>query len=117
MIDVLAELKGNEAVAAIAKRLSDAFDRGKATQALKAMDPAVAEKAVLPLLADTNVFVRAEAVKVLADIGGRDSIAPLEKLANDNNPFYSGLAKQGARFDPGSHRGRGLTMISEPLAA
>ncbi len=94
VIDVLAEMKSDEAAAAIAKRLPDVHDRGKVTQALKAMDPKVAEKAVLPLLADTNVFVRCEAVKVLADVGGHDSIAPLEKLANDNNVFYSGLAQQ-----------------------
>ncbi len=94
VIDALVELKGEEAAAAIAKRLTDVHDRGKATQALKTMDPPVVEKAVLPLLANTDVFVRCEAIKVLKDVGGRDSIAPLEKLANDNNVFYSGLAKQ-----------------------
>jgi len=94
VIDALAELKGDEAVAAIAKRLTDVHDRGKAIQVLKAMDAAVAEKAILPLLDDTNVFTRCEAIKVLKDVGGRDSIAPLEKLAADNNVFSSGLAKQ-----------------------
>jgi S1-C subfamily serine protease/HEAT repeat protein len=94
VIDVLAELKGDEAAAAIAKRLPDVHDRGKATQALKAMDPLDAEKAILPLLSETNVFVRCEAIKVLTDVGGRDSVGPLEKLASDNNVFYSGLAKQ-----------------------
>jgi hypothetical protein len=94
VIDALAELKGDEAAAGIAKRLADVHDRGKATQVLKMMDPPVAEKAILPLLADTNAFVRCEAVKVLGLVGGRDSIAPLEKLAGDNNVFYSGLAKQ-----------------------
>jgi S1-C subfamily serine protease/HEAT repeat protein len=93
-IEVLAEMKSAEAAAAIAKRLPDIHDRDKATKALKAMDPKVAEKAVLPLLDTTNDFGRGEAIKVLADVGGRDSIAPLEKLAKDNNVFYSGKARQ-----------------------
>lgn len=93
-IDVLAEMKSDEAAAAIAKRLPDIHDRAKVVQALKEMDAKVAEKVVLPFLDKTDVFVRVEAVKVLADVGGRDSIAPLEKLANDNNVFYSNLARQ-----------------------
>jgi HEAT repeat protein len=94
VIDALAEFQDDEAAAAIAKRLPDVFDRPKATQALKAMDPPMAEKAVLPLLKETNVFIRVEAVKVLADVGGKDSVAPLEQLANDNNVFYSGPAAE-----------------------
>ena len=78
---------------AIARRVPDAFDRGKAVQALKSMDPLVSEKALLPLLSDTNVFARCEAIKVLADLGGRTSIAPLEQLGKDNNVFYSKLAQ------------------------
>ncbi len=92
VIEALAQLNDDEAASAIAKRLSDVFDRPKATEALKAMDAAMAEKAILPLLKDTNVFVRVEAVKVLADVGGKDSVAPLEQLVNDNNIFYSGPA-------------------------
>ncbi len=94
VIEALGEFKDDEAAAAIAKRLADVFDRPKATQALKAMDAPVAEKAILPLLKDTNVFTRVEAVKVLADVGGSDSIAPLEQLFNDNNVFYSGPAAE-----------------------
>jgi HEAT repeat protein len=94
VMDVLAELKGDDVALAIARRVPDAFDRGKATQILKTMDPAVAEKAILTLLADTNVFVRCEAIRVLTDVGGASSIGPLEKLASENNVFYSGLAKQ-----------------------
>jgi S1-C subfamily serine protease/HEAT repeat protein len=92
VIDALADFNDDEAAAAIAKRLPDVFDRPKATQALKAMDPPMAEKAILPLLKETNVFVRVEAVKVLADVGGKDSVAPLEQLVGDNNVFYSGPA-------------------------
>jgi S1-C subfamily serine protease len=64
------------------------------TQALKTMDARAAEKAVLPLLTDGSVFVRCAAVKLLADVGARDSIAPLERLAQENNVFHSGLARQ-----------------------
>jgi HEAT repeat protein len=49
---------------------------------------------VLALVSDTNAGVRAAACKMLAEVGGRDSIAPLEQLAKDNNIFYSGLANQ-----------------------
>jgi S1-C subfamily serine protease/HEAT repeat protein len=93
-IEALAEMKSAEAAAAIAKRLPDVHDRTKATQALKAMEAKVAEKAVLPLVESTDPFVRAEVIKVLADVGGRDSIAALEKLANEDNLFYSSLARQ-----------------------
>lgn len=64
------------------------------TRALKTMDAKAAEKAVIPLAADTNVLVRCAAVHMLGDVGGRDSITPLEKLAKENDVFYSGLARQ-----------------------
>jgi S1-C subfamily serine protease/HEAT repeat protein len=94
VIDVLTEIKGDEAAAALAKRLPDVHDRAKVVQALKAFDAKVVEKAVLPLLTDANDFVRCEAVKVLTQVGGRASIAPLQKLADANNVFYSGLARR-----------------------
>jgi HEAT repeat protein len=94
LIDVLAEMKTDEAAAAIAKRLPDVHDRNKAVQALKGMDATAVEKAVLPILTNTDVFCRCEVVKLLAIAGGKDSIAPLEKLANDNNAFYSGTARE-----------------------
>jgi S1-C subfamily serine protease/HEAT repeat protein len=92
VMEALGEVKGDEAASAIARRVPDVHDRGKAVQVLKAMEPAVAEKALLPLLNDANVFTRCEAIKVLADVGGRESLAPLAKLAADNNVFYSRLA-------------------------
>ncbi|HKI37521.1 MAG TPA: HEAT repeat domain-containing protein [Gemmataceae bacterium] len=94
VIEALGEVKGDEAASAIARRVADVHDRGKAVQTLKAMEPVVAEKAILPLLSDPNVFVRSEAIKVLADVGGSASIASLEKLAGDNNVFYSKLAAE-----------------------
>lgn len=97
VIDALAQFKDDEAAAAIAKRIPDVFDRPKATEALKAMDAPMAEKAVLPLLKEPNVFTRIEAVKVLADVGGRDSIAPLEEIVNENNVFSAGPAAEAMK--------------------
>jgi HEAT repeat protein len=95
VMDALAELKDEAtAAAAIAKRVLQFHDHGRAIQALKAMDQSIAEKAVLALLADANDFNRAEICKALKDIGGRDSIAPLEQLEKNKNIFYSGLATQ-----------------------
>ncbi|HEX5273330.1 MAG TPA: HEAT repeat domain-containing protein, partial [Gemmataceae bacterium] len=94
IIEALAGFKDDESAAAIAKRLPDAFDRGKAAEMLRAMDPTMAEKAILPLLKETNVFIRVEAVKVLGDVGGKDSVAPLGQLVADNNIFYSGPAAE-----------------------
>ena len=110
IIEALAELKDDPAAAAaIAKRVPDAFDRVKAVQALKVMNQSIAEKSVLALLDDTNVFVRVEVCKVLADLGGRESIAPLEQLVRDNNVFYSGPATQAlaaikARLESGEKK-------------
>jgi hypothetical protein len=93
VFDALVEIKTEAAAQAVAKRLSDIHDRGNAAKALKAMGP-VAEKFVLPLLTSGDLHLRAEAAKVLAEIGGRDSIAPLEKAVKDNNPFYSQAATE-----------------------
>ncbi len=92
-LDALAEIKDEAAATLLAKRLADAFDRDRVTRALKALEPAVAEKALLTVLTDTNDFLRTEVCKMLADVGGRDSVAPLEKLVKDNNVFYTGQAK------------------------
>jgi len=86
---LLAELKSSDE--AVRERSASILQQ---TQALKAMDAKAAEQAVLPLLRDSSVFVRCAVVKMLADVGGRESIVPLEKLAKENNLFHSGLARQ-----------------------
>ncbi len=88
VFEALSELKDENAAALVAKRLSDVHDRGNALKCLKAMGP-VAEKSVLELLRSPDVFVVAEASKVLAEIGGKDSIGPLEIASRSQNRFYS----------------------------
>ncbi len=90
-MDALAETKDEAGVKAIAKRLTDIHDRAKASKVLRTLDAGVVEKAVLPLLTSTDWMTRTEVCKVLGEVGGRDSIEPLEKLAKEND-FMSGPA-------------------------
>jgi HEAT repeat protein len=85
-------IKGSASVSDMRTRQASATLMG--TKALKAIGEPYAEKAVLPLLKEANQFNRADLCRLLADIGGRDSIAPLEGLANDNSVFYSASAKE-----------------------
>jgi len=108
VFDALAELKEESAAAVVAKRLADVHDRGNALRTLKAMGP-VAEKSVLALLQSPDVFVVLEASKVLAEIGGRDSLAPLETAVKTQNVFYSeeaakALALVKARVEAGQKK-------------
>ncbi len=94
ILDALAAMQDDEAAKAIAKRILDIHDRAKATTALKKLEPARAEKALLPLLDSADVFNKKEIAKLLGAVGGKDSMGPLEKLAGENNQFYSGAAKE-----------------------
>ena len=101
-------MKEESAAAVVAKRLSDVHDRRNALKTLKAMGP-VAEKSVLSLMQSPDVFVVAEASKVLAEIGGKDSIAPLETASRAQNLFYSdeaakALAAVKVRVDGGGKK-------------
>jgi HEAT repeat protein len=93
LMEGLAELKDEAAAAELVKRMSDMVDRAAAARALKMMGP-VAERSVLLLLTDKDVLVRAEACWVLAEIGGPDSLAALEKASKDDNRYYSSVAAQ-----------------------
>ncbi len=93
-IELLAELKSEDGIAAIARRLPDFWDRTHALRALMALEPRIVERAILPLLADPNASIRCEVIRVLTEVGGWDSVVPLEKLAAEKNVFYSGPAKQ-----------------------
>jgi HEAT repeat protein len=91
-IDALAGLKDEAAAAVVAKMLRDSDGLRPATRALKAMGP-VAEKAALSVLNTDEPyerkFARRAAAEVLAEIGGRDSLAPLERAWRDNDFVYS----------------------------
>ncbi len=79
-ITALAGLKDDRAAAAVAGRLSDFFDRGKARKALLTMGPA-AEKAVIPLVNTGDAPTRAEACGVLKAIGTPACLPELEAAA------------------------------------
>jgi HEAT repeat protein len=83
ILNLLADFKDEEAAAAIAKRVTNFFDGAKAIEALHKLDPKMAEKVLLPVMNNAGLFERAAACKAVGEFGGKDSIAPLEKLAND----------------------------------
>ncbi len=94
VLGAIGEMKSEEAAAVLAGQLPNIHHRAAAAQALKRMGP-VAEKSVLPVLNQQDAFLREECCKILAEIGGRDSISPLERLVQDENQFY-GQAAQDA---------------------
>jgi HEAT repeat protein len=68
---------------AIADLIKCPTDRARAARALRTLGSA-AESAVIALLAEENVEVRVEACKLLADIGGRESLAAIrQQLSKD----------------------------------
>ena len=83
-MDVLAALKDARGAEAVAKRLSDVFDRGKASASLKAMG-SVAETAVLKRLNSDIKEVRIEVCKILQEIGTQKCVRALEKAARDED--------------------------------
>jgi hypothetical protein len=92
-LDALAELRDPAAAEAVAARLPE--ERAKAGAALRAMGPG-AEPAVLKYLGHSDVFVRAEACKVLEEIGGSEECkAALLALIRRTNNF--GLDAGAAR--------------------
>jgi S1-C subfamily serine protease/HEAT repeat protein len=90
-INALVELKDEAAAAAVVKWVGPLDHDRRAAQALMAMGP-VAEKSVIPLLGHADPQFAAEACWILAEIGGRDSIAPLAKAVNNSNPGLSRAA-------------------------
>jgi hypothetical protein len=82
----LGELKDKGGAQAVATRLTDAADRGRARQALEAMGP-VAEKPVLALLANPDGQIRLEACGILKSIGTQESVAGLQNAVQlDKDP-------------------------------
>ncbi len=79
IMDALTALRSPEAAEVLAERLRTSGDRTAAAKALRTIGP-VAEDAVLRLLSDPGADVRAEACKVLGDIGSQKSIDALKPL-------------------------------------
>jgi HEAT repeat protein len=91
--DILSQFtKEESAAAAIAERLNDFLDRGKAGILLRKMGP-VAEKPVLAQLKASDPATRIEACKVLAVIGTKTSLPEVEKLTQDANAGVAKAAK------------------------
>jgi hypothetical protein len=71
VLDALKAFRDPAAAEAVASRLPEARDRGKAIEALKAMGPG-GQASVLKYLDHSDLFVRIEACKILAVIGTTD---------------------------------------------
>lgn len=82
VLDAFAQLKDPAGAEGVAEWLPK--DRGKASEALKAMGPG-AEPAVIPYLEYLDVFTRMEAAKILQVIGTEASVGPLRKLVQQVN--------------------------------
>ncbi len=84
-MDALAELQDERGAAAIAKRLTDGWDRQIAPKLLIRIGPP-AEKAVLAVAAPTqDVFVQQAVLSVLKEIGSQQSVPLLESWAKSVN--------------------------------
>lgn len=83
VMDLLAKLKDGPGLTALAARLTERFNRGRASQALKKAGPA-AEGAVLPYLSHAEHLVRLAAVDVLSAIGTQASVPALTRLAGSD---------------------------------
>jgi ribosomal protein L12E/L44/L45/RPP1/RPP2 len=79
VIEALGRIHTAAAAEAVVSRISDGGARGKCGEALRAMGP-VAEKATLPCIKSQDMWTRAEAYKVLKEIGGRASIKEMQSM-------------------------------------
>jgi HEAT repeat protein len=75
----LADLKDERAAAPAAECLKDFFSRGEATKVLQALGPA-AEKDVLRVLKEGDLWQRQATCRLLKDIGTKDSIPALQEV-------------------------------------
>jgi serine/threonine protein kinase len=92
-LDALEKLKDARAAEAVACRLPELSDRGKASQVLQGMGPKAAG-AVAKYLTHQDLWTRYEACKILKTIGTKGQIPALQKAAKDENPLVAGAAKE-----------------------
>ncbi|WP_422929155.1 HEAT repeat domain-containing protein [Singulisphaera sp. PoT] len=103
-LDALKAIKDPESADALADYLMSSNDRGRAVEALKAIGPP-AEDAVLRCLEHSDGFTRADACKILEQIGTEKSLPALRRLAGTNRGLDSMAARNALRrLDKG--RGR-----------
>jgi HEAT repeat protein len=91
-IEALANFKGAQVTAALAKQLGNFADRADASAALQRIGPE-AEPAVLPYLDNADWGIQLEAMRILAKVGTEQSIPALEKLAKGPGPGVAMEAK------------------------
>jgi hypothetical protein len=96
ILDALGRLKDARAAAAVAQRLADLGDHGKASQVLQAMGPEAA-KVVVEYLPHQNLWTRLEACKILKIIGTKDQVAALQKTAKDKDPLVARIAEEAIK--------------------
>ncbi|MSU79217.1 MAG: hypothetical protein EXS16_14140 [Gemmataceae bacterium] len=95
--DVLTQFKTPEAAELVAKYLrSSIATRNAANVALKGMGP-VAEKAVIPYVANPDPWIATLASDVLKEIGTPECIPALTKLANSSGNFASATAREALK--------------------
>ena len=92
-MEALGKIPDKRGAEAVAKLLPNEADRRDASSALKAMGQ-VAESEVIGLLKHKDKKVRAEACQVLAEIGGKRSIAALKKMLQSDKDSWSRAAAQ-----------------------
>jgi HEAT repeat protein len=95
-IEYLGEMQDGAAAPALAERMSQTEERPQVAAALRLIGPA-AEEAVLELLTHKDAEVRGEACRILAEIGGDESVAPLRKLAVRDGEPAADAAKYALR--------------------
>lgn len=92
-MEALGKIPDKRGAEAVAKLLPNEADRRDASSSLKAMGQ-VAEAEVIPLLKHKDKKVRAEACQVLAEIGGKRSVAALKKMLQSDKDSWSRAAAQ-----------------------
>jgi HEAT repeat protein len=85
-LEVLGHIKDEKAVEVIVPHLANVFDRDAAKKGLIAMG-SVGEKPLLKYLTNQDPQVRRQICEVLAEIGTKDSVKPLQSAYRDPDPF------------------------------
>jgi HEAT repeat protein len=92
-MEALARIPDERSAKALAKLVIDESSRNNAAAALKKMGP-VAEAAVITLLASDDHQVRYQACHILAEIGGKKSIAAISKRLKTDKHNWSRTAAE-----------------------
>jgi hypothetical protein len=93
VVQALGQLKDERAIPPLAKLLSDSMLRRDAVAALRGFGPK-AEPAVLPYLADSDLYLRIDVCRLLKDIGTKESIPALQKASQDPSQLLARAAKE-----------------------